>query len=291
MMDGRRAAAAGDRGVMTQDTTTPIDRRALKVLFDTYWTPGGWRDERSQSTPTADFEYAKQAGVMFDPIRVSHDDLVRRAITAVRGVDRLAVANAFVVSLSSKCLDLRSALGSFAVFQHFAKHPAPRDRERCPACGQYGGKALRDDLNVLNFERFKWGGVRHYQPLYASLDLDLFRKLPRANPTTADVAVFKGLLNAAKAAPAKTSSAVLQKHLAKSFKSSKAERDVVVGILGYCGILATAEHPGYTRRFVPWSDRKLPARRFVDMAYPACWWQRSDGVNQAALAYWFGHLL
>src|SRR5262249_51571529 len=153
-----------------------------------------------------DFEYAKQAGVMFDPIRVSHDDLVRRAITAVRGVDRLAVANAFVVSLSSKCLDLRSALGSFAVFQHFAKHPAPGDRAGCPDCGKYGGKALGAVLSVLIFGRCMWGGVGPYHPLYASLDLDLFEKLPRANPTTAAVAVFKGLLNAAKAAPAKTSS-------------------------------------------------------------------------------------
>ena len=92
---------------MPQDAPTPVDRRALKVLFDTYWTSAGWRDERSRSTPPVDFEYAKQAGVMFDPIRVSHDDIVKRAITAVRGVTRQTVADAFVVSLSSRRLDLR----------------------------------------------------------------------------------------------------------------------------------------------------------------------------------------
>jgi hypothetical protein len=276
---------------MPQDTTTSVDRRALKVLFDTYWTSAGWRDDGSQSTPPDDFDYAKQAGVMFDPIRVSHDDLVKGASAAVRGVKRQAVVDAFVVSLSSRRLDLRSALGSFAVFQHFTKHPAPRDRAPCPVCGAYSGRAEQEDLNVLNFERFKWGGVRHDQPLYASMDLELFRKLPRANPTSTDVALFKGVLKAVEAAPARTSSAVLQKHLAKAFKSSKAERDVVVGILGYCGVLATSEHPGYMHRFVPWSDRELPERRFVDMAYPACWWQRSDGINQEALAYWFGDVL
>jgi hypothetical protein len=270
---------------------TPVDRRALKVLFDTYWTSAGWRHEKSPSTPAADFEYAKQAGVMFDPIRVSHDDIVKRAIRAVRGVKRQAVADAFVASLSSRRLDLRSALGSFAVFQHFAKHSAPGDDEPCPLCGVYGGRAEQEDLNVLNFERFKWGGVRHDQPLYASMDLQLFRKLPHVNPTPAEVRVFNGVVKAIEAAPARTSSAVLQKHFAKAFKSSKAERDVVVGILGYCGILATAEHPGYMHRFVPCSGRELPERRFVDMAYPACWWQRLDGVNREALAYWFGHLL
>ena len=116
--------------VMPKDTTTSVARRALKVLFDTYWTSAGWRDERSQSTPPDDLEYAKQAGVMFEPIRVSHSDIVKRAVAAVRGVKRQAVADAFIVSLSSRRLELRSALGSFAVFQHFVRHPAPRDRWR-----------------------------------------------------------------------------------------------------------------------------------------------------------------
>ncbi|NLS96822.1 MAG: hypothetical protein GXX96_32200 [Planctomycetaceae bacterium] len=271
--------------------TTPPDRRALKVLFDTYWTSAGWRDERSRSTPPDDFEYAKQAGVMFDPIRVSHDDIVKRAIAAVRAVKRQAVADAFIVSLSSRRLDLRSALGSFAVFQHFARHPAPAGGEPCPECGEYNGKPKEEDLNVLNFERLKWGGVRHDQPLYASMDMELFRQLPRVAPTAADVAVFKGVFKAIEGTPVKTSSAVLQKYLAKAFKSSKAERDVLVGILGYCGILATAAHPGFLSGFVPWSERDLPERRFVDMAYPACWWQRADGINSKALAYWFGHVL
>jgi hypothetical protein len=228
---------------------------------------------------------------MFDPIRVSHDDIVKRAIAAVRGVKRQVVANAFVVSLSSRRLDLRSALGSFAVFQHFAWHPAPHGRESCPECGEYNGKPKEEDLNILNFERFKWGGVRHDHPLYASMDLGLFCKLPRTAPTAADVAAFKRLLKAIEGAPARTSSAVLQKYLAMAFKSSKAERDVLVGILGYCGILATAAHPGYMSHFVPWSDRDLPERRFVDMAYPACWWRRVDGINSKALDYWFGHVL
>jgi hypothetical protein len=77
----------------------------------------------------------------------------------------------------------------------------------------------------------------------------------------------------------------------KAFKSSKAERDFSVAILDYCRVLGTEANPGYMRRFVPSSDRELPTRRFVDMAYSACWWQRSDGINREALGYWFGHLL
>lgn len=267
------------------------DRRALKVLFDTYWTSSGWRDRKSRSTPPEDFEYAKQAGVMFDPVRMSHDLLVKRAISAVREVERQAVANAFVRSLSSRRLDLRSALGSFAMFQHLARHPKPLEGEYCRVCGELGRGAQPEDLNVLNFERFKWGGVRHTRPLYASLDLELFQKLPADNPTSADVAVFRGLIKAIESTPASTTSAVLQKHITGVFRSNKEERDTVVEILGYCGILANGEHPGFTHGFVDWSDRELPPRRFVDMAYPACWWQGSDGINEEALGLWFGHLL
>jgi hypothetical protein len=39
------------------------------------------------------------------------------------------------------------------------------------------------------------------------------------------------------------------------------------------------------------SARIARAAFFVGMAYPACWWRRSDGINQEALVYWFGHLL
>jgi len=47
-----------------------VDRRALKALFDTYWTSADWRDERSRAISPADFEYAKSASVMFDSIPV-----------------------------------------------------------------------------------------------------------------------------------------------------------------------------------------------------------------------------
>jgi hypothetical protein len=80
---------------MPTEATSAVDRRALRILIDTYWTAAGWRDESSRSTSPEDFEYAKRAGVMFDDVRLSHDDVVERALSAVRAVDRETVANAF----------------------------------------------------------------------------------------------------------------------------------------------------------------------------------------------------
>jgi hypothetical protein len=268
-----------------------VDRRALKILFETHWSPRGWRDEGDRSMAANDFAYAKTAGYMFDSVRVSHPDVMKRVAKSVQGIDRRAVADAFVASLSSRRLDIRSALGSLAVLQHFPKHTAAKRREECSICGVYTGRAEVKDLNVLNFERFKWGGVRHDQPMYASFDLMLFRQLPRISPTPSDVSALKEILHAIEAAPAKTTSAALEKPLGRCFKSSKAERDVVVGILGLCGILETEDHPGFMKGFVKWSEREIPDHHWVDMAYPACWWRRADGVNHKAVDYWFGHVL
>lgn len=277
--------------VVTKKEVSCDDRRAIKVLFDTYWSSNGWLDEQSRATPPADLEYAKRAGLMFDPVYLTHSDIVSQATAIVRVSDRQTITEAFVVSLTTRRLDYRSALGSFAVLQHFPEHQTPCAGSRCRICGVYIRDVDKVDLNVLNFERCKWGGVRHDQPLYASFDLRLFGKLPKVKPDAADVKCFKAVLAAIEKVPADTPSARLEKHLSKVIKSNKSERDNLIGILGYCGILATKAHEGYRNHFVAVADRMLPSRRFIDMAYPACWWRRSDGVNQEALEYWFGHLL
>jgi len=267
-----------------------IDKRAKKILFDRYWSAAGWRNERewAKATSAEDFEYAKRAGLMFDVVQVSHDDIVKDAVKIVRKIDRRAVADAFVVSLTSRRLDLRSALGSYAVLQHLSRHTAGKSRGECAVCGVYFGPAETEDLNVLNFERLKWGGVRHDQLLYAGFDLKLFAKLPRVVPESADVKIFQDVVQAIEAVPPKTRSGSLQKHLAACFKSSKPERDKVIEILGFCGVLETEAHRGFLSHFVPVEERETPD---VEMAYPACWWRRSDGINREAIAFWFGHLL
>ena len=279
-----------------------MDKRALKILFDAYRFTDGWR-ERPRQIALEDFAYAKAAGVMFDPVKLNHDQVLQRLIEARDALKPRQVADALLASLSTRRLELRSALGSFVVFRHLAPHQPSiawssvygldkprRCSKRCDICGQYLSWGKKD-LNELNFGRLQWGGVSHDDPLYGMLDLELFAREEPVRPTPDDIGIFRNLIEATEAAPVTTTSATLQRLWTGTFKSNKGERDAIVAILGFCGILETAEHQGYRNRFIAENERDLPNRHHVDMDYPACWWSAKDGINKAALQDWFGHVL
>ena len=188
-----------------------MDKKALKILFATYWSPKGWKPDVERCTSPDDLRYAKQAGAMFDPIRVTHGDIVRRAIEIRSRFDPEVIANAFLASLSTRKLELRSALGSYAVMAHFPPHEHHERHKGCPVCGECNAPDRDEDLNVLNFERFKWGGMRHQNPLYATFDLDRFRTLDPPSPTKADTLIFRSILRAIESVPPDTTAPQLEK--------------------------------------------------------------------------------
>ena len=103
-----------------------------------------------------------------------HDGWVRAAVAAASTVTAQEAAGAFLSSLTTRRLDLRSALGSYALACHLREHPftiprdliydgyAPVGPDDCAVCGLRGREAGEQDLNVFKFERFKWGGVRRH---------------------------------------------------------------------------------------------------------------------------------
>lgn len=267
-----------------------MDKRALKILIDAFWSPAGWKPEAMRGASGEDFEYAKSRGAMFDPVMLDHTSVQAEIAALVQRLDRRRVADAFLASLSTRRLDWRSAFGSFAVFQHMPRHAGPPAGRSCSVCGMYSGRR-EEDLSLMNFERFKWGGVRHDHPGYAAFDLAQFLLETIPPPSAEDVRIFHGVIDAFRTAPAGTTSAAIQARLPKALKSNKAERDRLVALLGFAGILETPGHPGYSDAYVPVTRRQLPDRRFVDMPYPACWWKAGNGINQAKLGEYFGHVL
>jgi hypothetical protein len=272
----------------------PYDRKALQILFDAYWSPRGWK--QNETVDRADFEYARQAGYMFDPITVTHDDIVARLMSVRTRVNLGRVADAFLASLSTRRLDLRSALGSFAGAAQFPLHGlleqtarrVPSGRLHCRICGRYGhGGPEQEDLNMLSFERWKWGGIRHADPLYCWFDLAQFEKADPVEPAEEDCSILAEIVGIVSGLAPDARPNELEKRIGKVIKSNRAERCVLIQILGYCGVLKPAGRSGFLQAFTPYEFRDRPADHNNDWTYPAIWWRGTDGVDTDVLSQLF----
>ncbi len=260
------------------------DHRAHQILCDAFWSRTGWK--RDTTVAPEDFAYARDAGYMFQPVELGHDDLMRWAHTSWKRVSRKHVTSAFLASLSTRRLELRSALGSYAIGTHFPEHTYRGTGYCCAICGTIGDSPQSYDLSRLNFERHKWGGVRHEQPEYIAFDLEQFSKLEVATPTHDDLEIMRHILVAASQCDARTRPRGLEQRLASLLDSNKAERDILLQILAYCGILQPATLPSFRMSFIEYSERsEPPGNRF--WTYPMSWWRGEHGVNEAALSFYF----
>jgi hypothetical protein len=270
--------------VSTQRAYYDASPGSIRPLVDTFWSSAGWRRPRNWPGE-AELAAAVERGVMFAaPAVLDHDGWVEAARAAVARVSAEDVEAAFLTSLTSRRLDLRSALASYVIARGLPEHPftARSGSEQCAICGLYA-EAATEDLNVLNFERFKWGGVRRNSIVYVAFDLQQFVRAPRPEVRTEDRDLGRMVLDVLNNLPAETTATQAVGQL-RCLKGNPAERAVLLDILGVCGILASAAHPGHDQKFVPAIERDLPPRRFVDRAYPVCWWTASEGVNWKAVS-------
>lgn len=265
-----------------------MDKKAKKILMNTFWSSSGWKD-RPGAFAGEDFNYAKSKGLMFDPITITHDELVERLHELHQTITKERVAAAFLHSLSTKKVHLRSALSSWALTSQLPLHTYGQrsvvrpNYSRCGDCNFHGLMSDRDyvneDLNVLNFERVKWGGVRLNYLLYCWLDLELFSKEEEAFEVTGeDAAMLNKMTEAVRDCAEHESARQLEKRWKDAFPSSKQERDVTMEIWGYAGLLVERDTP-----------RKLRggSHDFDSVAG----WQGSDRYSQEALEFYFGAFL
>ena len=264
-----------------------IDKRARKILHDTFWSSSGWK--REPKVAPEDFAYAKSKGLMFDPVVLSHNTMVDAAVKAVALSDSKAVSRAFVASLGTRRLELRSALGSYAAGRHMQPHSvAPSTSyKRCAYCGGYDDA---HDPNILNFERMKWGGVRHLDPQYIAFDLLDFDWQNDITPTDGDYRILHSIFEAATRIGPTGRLSDLNRALSGLLASNSNERRTLIGILGYAGILIDPERPDFRCEFVPDAKREETPWYKDDWPYPVRWWNGSFGVNETAIREWFSDL-
>lgn len=78
-----------------------MDKKAVKILMNTFWK-SGWKSPCGPFSGE-EFEYAKSKGIMFDPITITHDEIVQR-LHSLHQEPALKeqVITAFLHSLSTK---------------------------------------------------------------------------------------------------------------------------------------------------------------------------------------------
>lgn len=243
-----------------------MDKKAKDILFKTYWTSAGWTSDENRKTETAEFEYAKEKGLMFDPLTITKSELSKKLheIVSITSLKRLT--DAFLCSLTNKRLDWRSGLASYANAKRLIKDDNVPDF--------YFGHGTNQDMNVLNFERIKWDGVRHNNGLYNWLDLTLLNKENIPNPTQQDIETLKSILNVIDNSEVGETPSKLRDRLKEVFKGSKDERHMLMEILGCADILRPLHF-----------DRKEPGKH--DWTF-VLHWRGEDKYDKQKVRQYFG---
>jgi hypothetical protein len=269
----------------------PIDEKARIILIAQYWSTIGWKMTGGPAyhDPSEDERYALEAGFFIQPRLITHDEVIAWVCRSVSTIQRSTVSNAFLASLSSRRLELRSALGSYAAGRHLAPHPFSMGKFfRCDMCGLSDHLSDLFDFSEMNFERHKWSGLDHTHPAYIAFDLDELAKLPPCQPTTEDIAMLQQIIATASTLPPQAGPSVLVKQLQHIIPTNSNESELLLTILGYCGILQPASMPSFADHFVDYTYRA--SIRSNDWVYPISKWRGRDGVNTQALAFYFPQL-
>lgn len=208
-----------------------MDKKAKSILFKMHWTSKGWIDRNNRRIDPSDFAYAKSKGLMFDPLVISFEELAERLTTVTERLSPGRIGDAFLSSLSTQRLEWRSALASYA-------HARRELDEGILTWHDTGPK----DLNVLNFERIKWGGVRHHDSLHNLMDLELLEKDEVPQPTEEDIHILQQILHTIDNAAPKDTPGALRDQLKLVCKGSRQEIGTLLEILGCARILEPLEH-------------------------------------------------
>ena len=263
------------------------DARAAKILTRMHWGSSGWKRPFEEPTPE-DRSYAEDAGYLFPPMTTDHDDLVTRTVALASTTDLAPAADAFLASLSTRSLHLRPFLTSAVVARHLPEHSYVPGRRGCAICG-VPDREREIDLNVLNFERHRWGGVRHLDVAFLWFALDRFAVESVPTPTAEDHGLLTAILDGLRDLPASTTLTQAEPVL-RLLRSNKDERCTLLEALAIMDVLASPGHPGFLHRFVDEQHRELPPKHFMDRGYPGEWWQAGDGIDEETVAELFPHL-
>jgi hypothetical protein len=255
-----------------------IDPKALKILCS-------YNPNQPRETTTEEFALLKTAGLAFDPIKLTHDELVKWALREFASCNKKSVADSYLIGVGRNQSNLRAPLAAYSVMTHFPIHRYQTITDRyCSTCAELQNPEI--DLTFVN--RCRWSGsLIGREPSRLAFYLQQHNADEIDKPSEADIRKFCDVLDVIGACPQEEKPTTLYKKIRKipGIKMSDEEGRHFLDTLGYAGILQTPEHQGFIYRYV---GHITPAKSHSsDWSYPVDFWTGKNGVNTDALKYWF----
>ncbi|WP_053483838.1 hypothetical protein [Lysinibacillus sp. FJAT-14745] len=257
-----------------------LNKKALKILSE-------YDLLHPDKTSEEDFQFAKDAGYMFDSITQTHDETIEFAFQELNKCKKKNMTDLFLSSLSSGRLDWRIGLSAYNILKVFPKHSVETNGVNCIICSSKPYELV--DFSFINSIRFKIGGIISGRIYHLAFILQQHNKLPYVTPSIKDFDIFQSIIEIIRNAERNDTPSKVQKKIRKieGFKSNEEQRKALLETLGFCSILETEEHKGFLHQFTN-LGLAPGSRHSSDWLYPVDWWKGRDGINQDALKFWFG---
>jgi hypothetical protein len=238
------------------------------------------------------FNHLKNAGLAFDPVVMTHDQLVDGAINQFSKTTKNSVANAFVIGLNDHLPQLRSALAAYAVMIHYKNHTFLK-HEHHIACGICAGYEDFQKIDLTMLNRYRWSGTiigNATEPDQLFFILREHNQLDLPEATETQVNFFIKFLEMISDADNEEKPLALVKRMRSYFQVKISTEDLrsMIDTLGYAGILQSKSHGRWIDKFHGYLTPR--SSRSSDWAYPADFWRGSDGINMESVGFWFSNV-
>jgi hypothetical protein len=249
---------------------------------------------------TEEFELGKKEGLMFDNIKLTHNQALDWLFEGLRKVEKHQVVALFLASFTENRIDWRCGLSAFALCKNLPIHEYSVELHKskyCQICGDWLYEDPKEiDLTFYNQCRFSGGGGiigdDIFDICYLAFCIDQHLRMPIKIPREEDIEIFNRIINAVSSMKIGDTPNDLEKKIAaqKIFKSNHWQRRYVLETLSFCGIIENPNAKGYMENYIPPNNRYRD-NDINEWNYPIRLWRGEHGINHKSLQFWFQEFL
>lgn len=289
----RNQSDKAQRQITREATKFGLDKKAMNIAYNMDKDLDAFDPALSETLMPSreDLDYAIEKKLFLVLPLNNHDKTILLLRETTNKTKRSELINSFVASLTAGRPDWRSPFASYVYHLHHPAHDIDVPKSQCTICGFRQDINIETDMQPVNrLLHLAGGGIHHESPGYALADLLWFQESTKPEASASDWKTLANIFDAIRALPETAGLKELNASLSGLVSGNKFDRQGILETLGYCGILTARSRPIVCNIwFRP--DVELPPHFFKkEWRYPTCWWTGEEGLNKAAIDFWFPQL-